>query len=275
MTHYALLIGVRSSPLAPDKVMPRAVQTASALQSYLRVAGISTQVKLLEDPQSAQKVKTEFDDLVRDMTDDDTVIIAYVGHGMEGSGNEPPRWLLASNETISASALAAMLDGPPARARRIVISDCCYGQGVASLPQGARGTRGALIWLWHEIARLRHRLLLDYRNVARRFTESLMAQRSGKSAGAPMVCIAGASAIQETDDDRERLLILLVIGAAVAGSRNRELKNDFDRVKRQNTGFYLESNRSSLLDELVLGTGGAAAAAPPAAGSLAAGGQRP
>lgn len=269
MTHYALLIGVKTSLAAGDKTMPRAVETASVLQHHLHAVGIPDQnVCLLKEPTKADDVKTEFKKLVQNATDNDTVIIAYIGHGKQASGGEPHKWLLASYESISATELATMLDHPPPGARRIVISDCCYGLGIASLPQNIRGVRRWLTVLRLMIARLREWLgraiawlRVDYRVLAGRVTRSLLHAFHANKSGAPLVCIAGALPNQDTDDDRERILILLTIGAVVAGSTNAELKKDFSRVSYQNTAFELEPNHASLLDEFVLGLAPAAASA--------------
>jgi hypothetical protein len=259
MSYYAVLIGVTKGP---DSIMPRAVQTAGAMKTFLKSANVPEENVCLLDEPDRDRVDRALTWLTSVATSDDTLLLMYIGHGIQGSGKIPYGWLLTGQRNIDADDLAKWLDTVPSAARRIVISDCCYGEGIAAVPTGVSlfsvlcaRLRDALMWL-------RHRVLTDFDAISNAFARQVVGKTHTVGIQAPMICISGAAADRQTDDGRERLLALLTIGAAAAGSTYTDLQGDFDRVKDGNKGFNVLPTPKDRWSEKVLATQGVPAVAP-------------
>jgi hypothetical protein len=262
VNYYALLIGVTTTASRPDSIMTHAVPTARAMQTFLESANVPAEnIRLLQEP-----TRDDLDSMLAWLTDavttGDTLLVMYVGHGIEGSASASYGWWLTSSDHITSAELATWLDTVSNAARRIVISDCCYGEGITKLPQSTSVLGRICAGLQNALARLRKRLFADYTAMAAQFATQVIARTHTVGVQAPMICIAGAALDREVDDGRERLLMLLTIGAAAAGSTYAELQGDFARVKDGDKGFNIQPTPKELLGERVLGTPGTPVVTP-------------
>ena len=255
MSYYAVLIGV-SRTGRTNTPMPAAVPAIKAMRGFLRSAGVP-EANIAWLPEATCKAVTDaFDPIAQKVTRDDTLLIMFAGHGVLGQGGEPDAWALHGMDVITDELLGEWLARVPGAARRIIVSDCCYGLGIARPGQGVNSFHGLCVRLKYEIARLRQRLFFDFFGHAQRFASALTGRIRSVEPLAPMICLAAASAIGEVLNRDERLFLTLTLGVAAGGGKYDDLQLDFDTVRTATSAFCIETNPKERMKEVVLAVAG-------------------
>jgi hypothetical protein len=255
VSYYAVLIGV--SKTGRTKVrMPAAVPAITAMRAFLRSAHVPDSNLAFLAEASYQEVEDAVGPLAKQVTQDDTLLIMFVGHGVQGQGTDPDAWALRGMDVITDEVLSGWLARVPATARRIVISDCCYGLGIAHPGPGSNAFPGLCATLRYELARLRQRLFFDFFGRAQRFASAMTRRIRSVEPLAPMICLAAASAVDEVTNRDERLFLTLTLGIAAGGGKYDDLQLDFETVRTATSAFCVEANPRERLHEVVLAVAG-------------------
>ena len=246
-----MLIGV-SRTGRTKVVMSAAVPAINAMRSFLRSANVAESNIAYLPEVACKEVEVAFARIAKKVTRDDTLLIMFAGHGVQGQGTDPDAWALRGMDVITDRMLAGWLASVPTAARRIVVSDCCYGLGIARPGPGLRGFHGLCARLKYAWMRLRQRLFFDFRGHAQGFAHALTRHLHSEDALAPMICLAAASAIDEVTNRDERLFVTLMLGAAAGGGKYDDLDGDFETVRTATSVFCIETNPPERRREVVL-----------------------
>jgi tetratricopeptide (TPR) repeat protein len=149
---YALLVGVKQYDKAELRGLDYTENDVTALAELFKNAGYKRVVLLTQTRgafearylPTAANIRRELKGLLEARRPDDTVVLAFAGHGVQFAGSDEPYFCpmdakLANKKTlISLSEVYGTLNGCKARVK-LLLSDCCRND---PLPDGTRSALG-------------------------------------------------------------------------------------------------------------------------------------
>ena len=268
MSFYALLIGVRQTKHAPD-LIEAALPSIPAMSTFLYNARRARCEDILRLPEAtAKEVADGLETLSARIRDHDTVLIMFTGHGYQQA--DADGWALRDKDKYLDRQLIQWLKGIPGSARRIVISNACYGAGIARTGRGLMLARKLTRTLKHKLTpapersrigpvrRLARRVVrrlkdwlrpeLDLDQLAQQFANKLVKS----SPDVPMICLASASATGDVGSGPQQEFLDITLTAARRGSTYRELRKRYDARFAQDRSFHVLLSECCHEDDAVL-----------------------
>ncbi|MGL4550640.1 MAG: tetratricopeptide repeat protein [Gemmataceae bacterium] len=152
---YALLVGVKQYDRAELTALEYTENDVTALSLYLKASGYKRVVLMTQSAgamearylPTAANVRKELKGLLEDRTDDDTVVLAFCGHGVQFRGSDEPYFCPMDASLKSKATLLSLSEvyGQLGRCRartKVLFSDACRND---PLPKGTRAALGAQI----------------------------------------------------------------------------------------------------------------------------------
>ena len=247
----AILIGAPNTADAPT--VPRAVTLVNRFAGFLEKQFGSTNatiVELVDTDATHAKVVHELAAARQAASDGELFVLLFAGHGVPSSKKQPfQAWALHDTDRFSDLELAQALLAFDAKVDAVVISACCYGEGLFSTGP----YKHALNHPWpplptpHELDI--HLQLRMWNQQRVTFLRCALAAKNS-----PMVCISAAgrdevviaSVIDQLADDIEI--------SAVAKETYRHLADRFDDNEFAGRAFQVDARPAKRLHDTVLGT---------------------
>lgn len=206
---------------APGTPTPGASASLDVIEHDLRSRFRSSDVAIARlDPRPTRLcVAAAFDRLKPIIRTGELFVVMFAGHGQPPDEVQPAHaWSLTRGESFTDIDLARALLQLPAGVDTVVISNCCYGEGLFA-------------------------------------TECLARRRLGPvSRGASMVCISAAGKRNLVELSRLVNLARATVSAAAARRSYRELAASFARTAVAGATFHVDARPIDRLDDLVLST---------------------
>ncbi len=218
---------VRAILIAGDQVGSPGLPTPGATDSLeiieqdlrSRFPGGGARIERLVGRPTKQLVMAAFDRMQAIVKRDELLVVMFAGHGRSATTSQRAQaWSLTGDEVFTDLDLATTLRGFPARIDTVVISNCCYGEGLFRVANRAR----------------RHRV------------------RSPRNT--PMVCISGAATNGLVELARLANLAREIVAAAGARQSYRQLSETFAATAVAGQTFHVDARPARRLGDLVMGT---------------------
>jgi hypothetical protein len=220
---------VRAILIAGDQVGTPGIPTPGAtssldiieddLNARFSPGGIEI-VRLISRP-TKQLVTNAFEAMKLVVSSEELFVVMFAGHGTPANSSQHAQaWFLTEDDVFTDLDLANALLAFPARVDTVVVSDCCYGEGLFRVED-----------LGDPRPELRPR-------------------------DAPMICISGAGETGLVELSRLANLARQTVAAAAAGQSHRQLAETFAATAVAGRTFHVDARPAGRLDDLVLSTGG-------------------
>lgn len=206
---------------SPGLPTPGATDSLDIIEQDIRsrFPGGGTRIERLVGRPTKQLVMAAFDRMQAIVKRDELFVVMFAGHGRPATASQRAQaWSLTGDEVFTDLDLATTLRGFPARLDTVVISNCCYGEGLFRVANRARG---------------RH-------------------ERPPRNT--PMVCISGAGTNSLVELTRLTNLAREVVAAAGARQSYRQLSETFAATAVAGQTFHVDARPASRLGDPVMGT---------------------
>jgi len=183
-------------------------------------------------------VIAEFAAISTQFTDGDTLVVMFAGHGVQDEHDNFKGWALSGDDTFSPDDLEEQYESYYAKypkARWIVLSDCCYGDGITEGASAYGVLQRCLAAFYTKVLRRdtkQHR----YKRLAESAVTTLQ-RTAGKGAPANMISIAAAAADEIVSDGGQLLFATMLVGSSIGQRTYQELDDSFGLVNVQTHAF--------------------------------------
>jgi hypothetical protein len=206
---------------SPGLPTPGATDSLDIIEQDIksRFSAGGTRIERLVGRPTKQLVMDAFDKLRAIAKSDELLVVMFAGHGRpETASQRAQAWSLTGDEVFTDRDLATTLLRFPARLDTVVISNCCYGEGLFRVEN--RGRR-----------------------------------RHGRAPqNPPMVCISGAGTNGLVELTRLTNLARELVAAAGARQSYRQLSETFAATAAAGQTFHVDARPASRLGDLVMST---------------------
>lgn len=244
MTTHAILIGVRDTGATTDpagNAIPAVSSMLRFVEGPLASSGIKCFLSSDDAVVSLDAVIAAFDQLEDVLTDNDTILVMFAGHGIAPAGKFDG-WALSGKDKFRPADLWTQLARYP-NARWIVVSDCCYGAAIIEKIGFVRRIwltpMGILLTTFLRRDRVETRFNRLATSTITALTPSDMLAKP-KDLMKDLIMIAGASAAEELSDGGQLLLATLLVGSALGQLTYDELDLSFRLVDVEEQSFVCQ-----------------------------------
>jgi hypothetical protein len=204
---------------SPGRPTPGATDSLDIIERDLRSRFRSSDVAIarLGARPTKQLVTDAFTAMQAIVRPGELFVVMFAGHGMPPSDARPAHaWSLTGDEAFTDLDLARALLEFPAEVDTVVISNCCYGEGLFAV-------------------------------------ECLAGRRVGPQPwNIPMICISAAGKRNLVELTRMANLARATVGAAAARQSYRQLAASFARTAVAGATFHVDARPISRMDDRVL-----------------------
>lgn len=117
---------------------PGALDALDLIEQHLtsRFAPSDVKIERLVGRPTKQLVANAFQSMTKIVQSGELFVVVFAGHGIAASSGQPSQsWSLAAGETFTDGDLAAALLALPPGVDTVVLSDCCFGEGLFQVEQ--------------------------------------------------------------------------------------------------------------------------------------------
>lgn len=257
---HAILISVPQSSAYPTKVIPGADAALDCFAALLteRFTDPAPSICVLKRPDATEvNVTAAFEEAGCQLSGDDLFIVLFIGHGRGShTGHVYQAWALNDSE-FTDKQLADHLSKLPKTIEVVIISDSCYGAGIATpgpriLPAKWARLHAVLDKIDDWIAKLP--ILRRYRGFERRvlvdaWTPSALLLASNQPNELrklnQMVCIAAAASRDEVGLASMAVLVDMTISAVRANGTHGSLADAFEAAAVPGARFQVQARPSA------------------------------
>jgi hypothetical protein len=241
---------------------PEIEAVGSAVDSVMTFLDAESSVKLSGNGATRARLLAAIDAASKAARDNDVFVLMFAGHGAPATKHHPYQaWQLHGDDRFTDHDLAAMLLGLKARVTCIVISACCFGEGMFNEGPFKRVERSVLNQLHLPVgltspARFDAYFNLRTSNLQRvALLEIAHARRYGDSTvKPPLICLSAATYDREVILEEINDFAKTIIAAAAAKKNHHDLADVFDAVHYTGHDFHVAARPSGRMDDVVLPT---------------------
>jgi hypothetical protein len=225
----------------PGMPSPYATEALKLLENDLRdrFSGGDVIINRPGNASTRTRVLKAFDRMRHIVRGDDLFVVMFAGHGKADVARDTQSWVLTKGESVSDKDLSEALRKFPRSVDIVVISDCCYGEGLFE----ANDNRVPVDELLQKHSKILGNAL--YKNCK---TCGASDQNS------PMVCISAASKQDEVRLANLDDLARETVRAAGAGQSYGQLSEWFVYTKVAGRAFHVDARPDHRMNDQVLGT---------------------
>jgi hypothetical protein len=225
-------------PGVPGTATPNANEALDILETDLnrRFQGGSVAIERLGTRSTKDLIDDVFRKMVPIVNDGDLFVVMFAGHGQEAAGDTHAQaWMLSGNQVYTDKDLAAALGLFPKALDTVVISDCCFGQGMLRVGDSDLDES-------------------DQEDIELQRQSKILPDLLPRQCDQPMVCISAASPqahvmLTNLDD-----LAREIVRAAARQQSYRQLSDHFQKTKVAGRAFHVDARPVKRLGDLVLST---------------------
>lgn len=223
--HRVTKRNVRAILIAGDQIdcpgtpTPGALDSLNIIEQHLvsRFAPGDVKIERLGRRPSRQLVVDAFQSMAKIAKTEEMLVVMFAGHGAAAGGMQhSPSWLLTVDEAFTSVDLAMALDALPPGVDTVVLSDCCFGEGLFDVT---------------DLGKLPSRL---------------------QPRNSPMVCISAAGRNHLVELAKLANLATQTVAAADAMHSYRQLARTFAARAVAGCTFHVDARPAHRLDDLVL-----------------------